>query len=209
MPNERGFLPKARREDLDENLSRKLDRWFTNAYEDDNLFLTIARRPGLLEAIWGFIRYTYGGGSTIEPELFELVRMKLAWNNQCLHCSSVKLSSAVDSGASDELFAKLFDYESSDLPERTKAALRLGDRLSGDHLSFGEADYRDLRSHFTDEEILDLGMCIAFFSGWQRFNQAFGIMPDHWQDGSQLPWEAMMPHRNVAGDELAGATAST
>lgn len=85
MANERGFLPKADPSELSENLQRKLSRWFANAYTDDNLFLTMARRPGLLDATWGFIKYIYGGESTIEPELFELVRIKLAHNNQCVH----------------------------------------------------------------------------------------------------------------------------
>jgi hypothetical protein len=83
--NERGRLPKAKREEFDEQLLRRLDKWYDNAYRDDNLFLTMARRPGLLDATWGFIRYIYGGGSSVEPELFELVRIKLAWNNQCVH----------------------------------------------------------------------------------------------------------------------------
>ena len=85
MANDRGLLPKAAREELDEHLTRQLDRWYKNAYQDDNLFLTMARRPELLDATWGFIRYIYGGRSTIEPELFELLRVKLAWNNQCVH----------------------------------------------------------------------------------------------------------------------------
>jgi hypothetical protein len=85
MANDHGRLPKARREDLGEHLQRMLDRWFRNAYRDDNLFLTMARRPELLEATWGFIRYIYGGGSTIEPELFELLRVRLAWANRCVH----------------------------------------------------------------------------------------------------------------------------
>jgi hypothetical protein len=85
MANERGALPKARREELSEPLQRLLGRWYRNAYEDDNLFLTMARRPGLLEATWGFIRYIYGGSSTIEPELFELLRVRLAWANRCVH----------------------------------------------------------------------------------------------------------------------------
>ena len=85
MANDRGLLPKASREDLSAHLTRQLDRWYQNAYQDDNLFLTMARRPELLDATWGFIRYFYGGASTIEPELFELVRVKLAWNNQCVH----------------------------------------------------------------------------------------------------------------------------
>ena len=85
MANARGLLPKARRDELDARLTRLLDRWYTNAYEDDNLFLTMARRPALLDATWGFIRYIYGGASSVEPELFELLRVRLAWNNRCVH----------------------------------------------------------------------------------------------------------------------------
>ncbi len=85
MANERGLLPKAKREELSESLQRKLDRWYQNAYTDDNLFLTMARRPELLDATWGFIRYIYGGNASVEPELFELMRVRLAWNNQCVH----------------------------------------------------------------------------------------------------------------------------
>jgi hypothetical protein len=85
MTNERGLLPKAQRDELDERLQRRLDRWYEHAYEDDNMFLTFARRPGLLDAMWEFVRYIYGGRSLIEPELAELVRIRLAWNNACTH----------------------------------------------------------------------------------------------------------------------------
>jgi hypothetical protein len=85
MANARGRLPKARREELTPELVSMLERWYRNAYTDDNLFLTMARRPGLLDATWGFIRYIYGGGSSIEPELFELLRVRLAWRNRCVH----------------------------------------------------------------------------------------------------------------------------
>ena len=92
MANDRGLLPKARRDELTEPLQKMLDRWYRNwlknreaVVEDDNLFLTMARRPDLLEATWGFIRYIYGGQSTIEPELFELLRVRLAWANRCVH----------------------------------------------------------------------------------------------------------------------------
>ena len=85
MANARGLLPKARREDLTDELRRRLERWYRDAYEDDNLFLTLARRPGLFEATMGFVRYAYGGGSSVEPELFELVRVDLGPPNPCLH----------------------------------------------------------------------------------------------------------------------------
>jgi len=86
--------------------------------------------------------------------------------------------------------AKIRDYEHSDLPDRTKAALRLADELTGcERPVVDEAFYADLAVHFTEDQILDLGMCIAFALGWQRFIEAFGIVPDQWGDEAPLPWE--------------------
>jgi alkylhydroperoxidase family enzyme len=203
MTNDRGFLPKARREELDERLRQRLDRWYANAYEDDNLFLTLARRPGVLDATWGFIRYIYGGGSLIEPELFELVRKRLAYNNRCLHCSAVTSRAAL-AGEGAAVLEKLFDYERSDLPARTKAALAFADRLSGEHTGFDDTEYQRLREHFSDDEILDLGMTIGFAIGWQRFNTAMEILPDSWRDGSPLPWQPML-----AADSTVDSAAAT
>ena len=91
-------------------------------------------------------------------------------------------------GATPELEAKLDDYERSDLPERTKAALRLADRLTGNEPRIDAAFHAELTRVFSDAELLDLGMTIVFFSGWQRFNEAFRIVPDSWTDGSPLPF---------------------
>jgi len=74
-------------------------------------------------------------------------------------------------GATEELVAKLADYEHADLPGRTKAALRYV-----------------LRRSLTDDELLDLGMVAMFFHGWQRLIDAFGIVPDRWQEGDALPF---------------------
>jgi alkylhydroperoxidase family enzyme len=100
----------------------------------------------------------------------------------------------VSRGATEDLVAKLADYEHSDLPERTKAALRLADRLAGDAPTVDPAFYEALRRHFSDDEILDLGMTVTFASGWQRFIEAFGIVPDRWRDGGAPPFHALHDH---------------
>ena len=93
-------------------------------------------------------------------------------------------------GATEDLVAKLADYEASDLPERTKTALRLADGLAGD-LPLIDAEFHDmLRRHFSDDELIDLGM--TFTSGWQRFIEAFGIVPDRWRDGAPPPFRALV-----------------
>jgi len=87
--------------------------------------------------------------------------------------------------------AKLADYEASDLPERAKAALRLAERLAAPRPSIDPDFYEALRRHLTDDEILDLGMTVTFVSGWQRFIEAFGIVPDRWRDGAPPPFHAL------------------
>ena len=94
-------------------------------------------------------------------------------------------------GASEEVVAKLADYAHSDLPERTKAALRLADRLTSEQPEVEDAFYAELRRDLSDDEILDLGMTITFASGWQRFIEAFGIVPDRWRDGAPPPFHAL------------------
>ena len=94
-------------------------------------------------------------------------------------------------GATEDLVAKLADYEGSDLPERTKAALRLADKLSGDDRSVDADFMAALREHFSDDQILDLGMTIAFASGWQRFIEAFGIVPDRWTEHAPSPFQPL------------------
>ena len=86
------------------------------------------------------------------------------------------------------MVAKLADYERSDLPERTKAALRYADRLTSPEPRIDPEFYELLRRSLGDDELLDLGMMVMFFHGWQRFIDAFGIVPDRWQEGDRLPF---------------------
>ena len=94
-------------------------------------------------------------------------------------------------GATEDLVAKLADYEASDLPERTKMALRFADVMTSPSPMVDDAFHAELRTHFTDDQILDLGMTITFASGWQRFIEAFGVVPDRWADGSPPPFHAL------------------
>jgi alkylhydroperoxidase family enzyme len=97
----------------------------------------------------------------------------------------------VSRGATEDLVEKLQDYEASDLPERTKVALRLADRLAGEHPRVDAELDTALKRHFTDEQILDLGMTLTFASGWQRFIEAFGIVPDRWEQDGPSPFRPL------------------
>jgi hypothetical protein len=55
--NEHGHLPKADRTHLDDALRHRLAVWYDKAYEDDNLFLTLARRPAVLALFLEGVRF--------------------------------------------------------------------------------------------------------------------------------------------------------
>ena len=85
MANEHGHLPKADPEELDPELRRRFEVWRAKAYQDDNLFLTLARRPAVLDLFLAWVGFIYAGGATLDPALVELCRIRLAQRNQCVH----------------------------------------------------------------------------------------------------------------------------
>jgi len=85
VANAHGRLPKADPERLDPELRRRLEVWRAKAYRDDNLFLTLAQRPAVLDLFLSWVSFIYAGGSTLDPRLVELCRIRLAQRNQCVH----------------------------------------------------------------------------------------------------------------------------
>ena len=82
----------------------------------------------------------------------------------------------------------LGDLDRADLPEATVAALRLADCLAGERPLVDDALHAELRRHFDEGQILELGAALTVASGWQRLIEAFGIRPDSWSESTPLPW---------------------
>jgi len=85
LANEHGHLPKADPERLDPELRRRFEVWRAKAYQDDNLFLTLARRPAVLDLFLAWVGFIYAGGASLDPALVELCRIRLAQRNRCVH----------------------------------------------------------------------------------------------------------------------------
>ncbi len=85
MANDHGHLPKANPNQLTPELQHQLEVWFDKAYTDDNLFLTLARRPAVLKLFLSWVSFVYTGASKLDPKLMELCRIRLAVRNQCAH----------------------------------------------------------------------------------------------------------------------------
>jgi len=70
----------------------------------------------------------------------------------------------------EELIAEVPNYrESTLLAPHEKAAIRFAEVLAGDHLSASDELFEELRRHFTESEIIDLGFRMMSYVGYTRF----------------------------------------
>ena len=66
------------------------------------------------------------------------------------------------------MVASLVDFESADITDREKLALRFAQRMATDHRSMDDGFFVQLRREFTDPEIFELGMITGQFIGYGR-----------------------------------------
>ena len=85
VANDFGWLPKANPATLPDAMRERLEVWFDKAYQDDNLFLTLANRPAVLDLFLNWVRFIYTRESSLDPKMVELCRIRMAVRNQCVH----------------------------------------------------------------------------------------------------------------------------
>lgn len=81
-------------------------------------------------------------------------------------------------GWSDELLRELANFDQrSDLTPKEKAALRFAERMTVDAHRVDDALWDELRRHFDEGEVIELGSAIGLFNYFNRFNNALGMEP--------------------------------
>jgi AhpD family alkylhydroperoxidase len=116
---------------------------------------------------------------TLPRRLVELVRLRVAFHNQCRSCMAIRYRTAVDDGMTEGMVCSLErPQEAADLTDTEKAALRYAEISCVDHLSISEATFDDLRGYFTEAQIVELGMFIGFFIGFGRLSAAWDMIEE-------------------------------
>ncbi|HTY54250.1 MAG TPA: hypothetical protein VMB26_03565 [Candidatus Binataceae bacterium] len=131
-----------------------------------------AHKPEIAEIIWSRYVDLLDNGK-LPRELKELVRIKLARNNDCSPYS-IKSSAigrrppSVKPGP--DKVAEIDQFEVSELlTRREKLALKFADKLGSDPQALDEKFFDLLRAEFTEPEIVELAHVIAMGVGFERF----------------------------------------
>ncbi len=129
----------------------------------------------------------------LPARLLELVRLRVAFHNQCRSCMSVRYSYGVEDGLTEGLVCSLERPEhADDLTDAERAAIAYADRMATDHLAVDDAVFAGLRERFTEPEIMELCFHVAFYVGFGRMAMSLDMvddLPDGYRaDGLVAPW---------------------
>jgi len=79
----------------------------------------------------------------------------------------------------EAMVAALVDFERGEFTPREKIALRFATLMAQDHQRLDDAFFRELRGHFTDPEIIELGLVTGQFIGFGRLIAALDLENPH------------------------------
>jgi alkylhydroperoxidase family enzyme len=151
-----------------------------------------AQRPSHAKAIVG-LHAALWTDRLLPDRLLELVRLRIAFFNQCRTCMAIRYPGAVADGLTEDLVCSLEKpYEASGLTEAERVAIRYGELLATDHLAIDDSVYDDLRGHFSEEQIVELGSYCAFCVGFGRLGATWNMveeLPKRFHEGEvATPW---------------------
>ena len=111
-------------------------------------------------------------------KLKEMCRIKISVAHQCGYCSTVHSNVAKAEGLSEDMIGDLFDYERHQrFSAREKAALHYADLFKqGEHVIDKDEVYVDLAKHFSDEEIIELGLFCDKVDGVGKFVRSINVL---------------------------------
>jgi AhpD family alkylhydroperoxidase len=153
----------------------------------------MAHVPGMAQAIATFGASLWQQRS-LPRRLIELIRLRVAFHNQCRSCMAIRYQSAVDDGLTETMVCSLEKpQDAPDLTDAEKCAIHYADLSAADHFSINDATFAELRRFYTEAQIVELGMFIAFFVGYGRLGAAWDMveeLPQAFQDKSAkiAPW---------------------
>jgi alkylhydroperoxidase family enzyme len=142
----------------------------------DDLFPRIvARAPELAKPFMRALLMSHAEGN-VDHRLKEIVRILLARFAGDRYFAALRSRKAREMGLDEErIDAGCSDYEDSDLfTEAEKCALRYADQMYLDATKVDAAFYVELKKHFTEAQIMELGAFIAFHYGMQMFMRSLG-----------------------------------
>jgi AhpD family alkylhydroperoxidase len=136
-----------------------------------------------VKTLFGFGAYL--AKSSVEKPLLDLIYYRVSQINGCAYCLDMHSKDLRVLGESEQrLYMISAWHEASCYSDREKAALAWAEavtRVGQAHVS--DEVYAEVRSQFSEEELVDLTIAVIAINSWNRINVAFRTPAGDYQPG--------------------------
>ena len=150
------------------------------ADQDPMMYVWGSLAPHLTQPAGAFSHAVYES-SVLALREFEAARISIARVNDCNICLNWRSARDVPSRAAspDEAPEAFYDAvlaeDYRDLTDRERLCAEFATRFAVDHLAIDDDMWRELHANFTDEELVDLALCVGSWIAFGRLNRVFDV----------------------------------
>ena len=165
-------------EQMDERMQAEMERCAKHGTPRPESSAVRAHSP---QAFWAFAdswQSQFHSGA-VDHAIKDLCRVYISRTVKCEFCGNQRSEKATTAGLQEQQYDQLLNFETSDLyDDRQKAALAYAEAIA-----WGSQDldglWARLHAQFSEQELVELGCCIALTFGQQSWIRLLGI--DHHQ----------------------------
>jgi alkylhydroperoxidase family enzyme len=110
--------------------------------------------------------------TTLPLREFEAARITIAQVNDCNICLTLRADDGPDEAFYD---AVLGESGGTGLSTRESLAAEFAQRFATDHLNMDDAFWARLHDEFSDDELVELGLCVGSWLAFGRLNRVFDV----------------------------------
>ena len=137
-----------------------------------NVQKALAHRPEILKNFLSF----YGSvGRSLDRKLYELIYLRVSFINGCRYCMQHHVASSKRVGLTSEDWSALEAGNYSRCSEKERTALTYVEELTRAPHEISEADFDELKKHFSDAEIVDIHMLAGLANLANRVTDPLGL----------------------------------
>lgn len=178
-------ISRVNRSEVSEEVNALFDKIFAQRGNVPNMFRVMAHRPEIFATMQAHFAAVLRTG-TVPVRLKELIIVRTSQLNQTPYCLASHTRLAKNLGWSDDQLTNLAEWpRRDDFTSAEKAALRLAETVTRDAHAVTDEQFAELRTYYSEGEIVELLCAIGLFNYFNRFNDALQMQPTRPGEGGR------------------------
>jgi len=180
-------ISRLDRDEVSPDIARLYDKAFAQRGNVPNMFRVMAHRPEIFATMQAHFAAVLNTG-TVPTKLKELIIVRTSQVNVTPYCLASHTILARNLGWSDDQLTHLADWpRRNDFTPAEKTALRVAETVTRDAHAVNDEQFAELRSFYSEGEIVELLCAIGLFNYFNRFNNALDMEPTKPGEGGCVP----------------------